>query len=100
MEAGCFANSEMENAFNSGKARIVIYGKLSYVDEMGVRHWQQICGSKGRSAWAAGEMHPVSSEGYVPECISYNQTDTNRLIQKPTKLPHEMLLPEIPCPVK
>jgi hypothetical protein len=58
--------------------RIFIYGRITYLDIFGVRHWMKIC-----------RVVVSRTEDRIPKCAAYNQTDLNQVIPRPNQLPSE-----------
>jgi hypothetical protein len=53
--------------FEKGNAFYILYGKATYEDGFGIKHWTRFC-----------IFHSVAGNTYARDCTSYNQIDHNR----------------------
>ena len=58
------ATEELRNEIEAGKSLVIVYGKMTYDDVFGVKHWLHFCAGYGSSMTNAGA-----------KCTAYNDTD-------------------------
>jgi hypothetical protein len=78
--------------YNLHRKILIVYGKLTYQDVFGVRHWRTFCYFASPRA-----LDEVTNSGNI-QCEEYNKTDKNRVLYRPEQpVTHASAIPEIPC---
>jgi hypothetical protein len=81
-----YSVSNMKN-FGDAKAYLSIYGKITYSDIFGVKHWTTFCNHR------FGVVASVYGK-----CAAYNQTDSNKAIESPKSIPKDPdSIPKVTC---
>jgi hypothetical protein len=86
-------DSTVQERYVSGQNDIVVYGKVTFTDMYGVKHWERVC--QAFAMYKPGFLQSSHHE----KCTRYAEEDSNRVMEKPAPTTGiRLAIPEIPCP--
>lgn len=69
--ATAISSAELRQDLESQRSYIIFYGRITYTDIFGKKHWTQFCTGSGKA------MEGTVVEDTVKKCVEYNDVDNN-----------------------